>query len=508
MPSATKLRKRYGRGRAEGTKRRGPTLLTRSALHRQIAEVEALHGGTLRELIVDGGRIDILATDVLGLQIEWHHLEMLKHRSRFDWAMVLAWRGCGKTLIWQATCAIHDILVDPNVRISFASRAADNAKETLDFVKKQFESNETLRAVFGDYVGDDWSKEKLTVSKRNRIIRGPTLGVMSQEGATASKHCEKLYGDDVADQKNSQTKYQRDVLDRWWWKTVMPTVEPDTSEVYISGTRYHPDDQYGRLGAPDMIGGESEIDGPFAGERTLIIPAIQEDGDGEEHSTWKAKFPLKHLCRIRQGSSLDFETQYQQNVSAMKGGGVIEYEQIQQYNPRELEELIEGLPKYLGSDLAIGKKKKNDEFWLVVGAFDKSTGNIYVVDQIHGRFSFGKQRGLLVEFSHEYRIIRGVIEAIAYQAAMIDELKDEDPLLPVVGFKPKLDKLTRMQRRTSLFESGQVWIPKHMTDLIYQLVSFTGEDGRRDDGADAWEFMVRAIGMKKKKPRKKLPLFS
>lgn len=476
-------------------------------MFRQIGEIEALHDQTLRDLIIKNGRTDLLAKHILGLDVEWHHLEMMKHSARYRWAMVLAWRGCGKTLIWQAARTIQDIVEDPNVRIAFASRAGDNAKETLDYVKKQFESNEMLRAVFGNYVGDDWSKEKLTVKGRTRIIRGPTLGIMSQEGATASKHCDKLYADDIADQKNSQTKYQRDALDRWWWKTVMPTVEPDTSEVKISGTRYHPDDQYGRLGAPDHAGGESQIDGPFSGPRTLIIPAIQTDDDGDEYSTWASKFSLKHLHRIRAGSSLDFETQYQQNVSAMKGGGVIKYDQIQRFHFEEVEDEIASLPRFLGCDLAIGKKKKNDEFWLVVGAYNKSTGNIYVVDQVHGRFSFRKQRELIKTMAHEHRIVRGIVETIAYQAAMLDELKEDDPLLPIVGFKPKLDKLTRMQRRTPLFENSQVWIPKGMDDLVYQLVAFTGEDGKSDDGADAWEFMVRACSTRKKKSRRSLPLF-
>lgn len=494
-----------GRGLSRSSAR-GAAAPTRSALYRQIEEAEALEGATLRELILDQGRIDILATHVLGLLIEWHHLEMLKHRAVHDWAMVLAWRGCGKTLIWQAACAIHDILVNANVRLAFASRAAENAQETLVYVKEQFESNVVLRALFGDYVGDEWNTKSLKVSRRTGIIRGPTLGIISQEGATASKHNDKMYFDDLWDLKNSMTKHQRDALDRWFWKTAMPTVEPDTSEVYGSGTRYHPDDQAGRLGAPDRYGGTPDVEGPFS-ESTLIIPAIMEDEDGDEFSVWEDKFPLTHLHRIRTGSSIDFETQYQQNVGALKSGGVIKYEQIHRFDMRALEDLLDGLPKYIGVDLAIGEKRKHDEFWAVVGAYDKSTGFIYVIESIHGRFSFGRQRELLKVLAREHRIVRGVIEAIQYQAALVDEIKKDDPLLPYVKFKPKLDKLTRMQRRTPLFENGQVWIPKGMDDLVYQLVSFTGEKGKSDDGADAWEYMVRAISMRKKKPRRAVPLF-
>jgi predicted phage terminase large subunit-like protein len=242
----------------------------------------------------------------------------------------------------------------------------------------------------------------------------------------------------------------------------------------------------------------------MAGERTLIIPAIHEDEDGEEHSTWPAKFSLHHLRRIRAGNPIAFESQYQQNTKPMKSGGLIKFDQINRFDPGDLPA---DLPMFLGVDLAIGEKKKHDKFWALVGAFDQKTGNVYALHAVRGRFGFAEQRAIIIKLAKEFDIVRGVVEAIAYQAAMIGDLKREDPLLPLVGYKPKVDKRTRMERRTPLFESGQVYVARGLDDLVKQLVEFTGEKGREDDAADAWLFMVRSIQVKKKKPRKDFGLF-
>jgi len=497
---------------AASTSAAGVTILSRRELHKQLEEVEELHGATLRELIIDQRRVDVLARVILGLQVKWHHWRMLKHQSLWDWCMALMWRGGGKTLVWQVVTTIMEILIDPNIRIAYGSRAATNAMETLDAVQQHFVKNERLRAVFGDFTGGDtWNKTAITVGKRSKIYREPTVTIVSPEGAVASKHCDIFYGDDLVDKSNSQTQNQRDSLYDWFWGTAMPIVEMDVSKVRISGTRYHPKDLYWSLGAPSAAGElqtDDQIDSPMRTEQILIIEATYRDDEGEELSVWEEKFPIKELQKRRASNPLQYEAQYNQNVKPMAGGGLIKFEQVNRFPVQMLERLHPGgLPHYLGVDLAIGKEKKHDEFWAVVGAYDKSAGNIYAIAQIHGHFTFSEQRAYIIRLAEEYDIVRGVVEAVAYQAAMVGELKEENPLLPIVGYKPRVDKRTRMERRTPLFEEGRVHVARGMDDLVGQLVNFTGEKGKADDGADAWMLMVRAIQVRKKKARQDFGLF-
>ena len=481
------------------------TIVSRRRLHEQLDDIEALYEATIRELIVDQRRVDVLARDVLGYTLNWHHLLMLQHQFEHSWGLALAWRGSGKTLMRTVVKAIHQIVLDPNRRIIFGSRSAKNARDSLAAVKQHLERNEKFRAIFGDFVGDNWNLDEITVKGRRSIHREATISVISPDTAVASRHANDLFADDLWDEETSRTALQRDKLEKFFWKTCIPVLEQDDHNVWLTNTRYHPNDLGWALGAPPALGSEREAkEGPLNGSATLIIPAIYLDEDGEERSSWPDKFSLGYLRKLRSGSRISFESQYQQNVRPMAGGGLIKYDEI---NRISLHEVPEGLPKYLGVDLAIGQKKQHDEFWAIVGAYDKATGNIYAIDKVSGRFSFSRQREIILELCDRHDIVRGVVEAVGYQSALIDHVKAKDALVPIVPYAPTVDKFTRLQRRTPLFENGQVFVVNGMDALIDQLVAFTGDKGRKDDAVDAWDLMVRAIQTKKKKPRPEPGLF-
>jgi predicted phage terminase large subunit-like protein len=491
----------------------GLTIVSRSDLHREIEAAERLYNSTIRELVIDKNRIDVLAKEVLGYDLFWHHQMMLQHLMTYSWAMVLAGRGSGKTIMCQIVKSIHQILRDPNRRIIFASAKVKNAQESLEGVKQHLTNNAKFRAIFGDLVGTLWNTESITVKGRTRLgMREPTIALATPESGAASRHANDLHADDLWVEANSRTIGERNKVETFFWKTLVPTLEPDDNNVWITNTRYDPHDFGHTLGAPPYLGAppedceEATRNGPMYGDKTLIIPAIYEDEDGQEHSYWPEKFSIDYLRLLRNSTDLGriaFESQYQQNVRPMRGGGLIKYNDIVRF---ELKDMPQNLPVYLGVDLAIGESQKADEFWAVLGAHDIETGITWVYHRVKGRFDFARQRAIVVDLCTEHEVVRGIIETVGYQKALFGELK-KDKTLPIVEHRPITDKYARIQRRTPLFENGLVHVAKGLDDLVDQMVSFTGERGKKDDGVDAWDYMIRAIQVRERKARIEPGLF-
>lgn len=485
----------------------GITVISRRELHRQIEETEAIYNDTLRSLIVDQGRVDVLAIEVLNLKIAYHHLQMLKHQFLNKWSLVLIPRGHGKTLVCQIADAIQRILANPDVRLIFGSRANVNARDSLDVVKNHFTKNEKLKALFGEHFNrDHWNKDSITVKTRKGIIREPTIVTISPDSAVSSKHGDVGYGDDFVDESNSRTPVMREHLETFFWKTFIPTLEPDTSELNLLGTRYDPDDLYSHLGAPESVDGDPQNWDGLLVDSTLVLPAIYKGTDGNEYPLWPEKFSLESLDRVRRGRKITFESQYQQNVRPMKSAGHVKYGDIDRFDVRDLPV---GLPTFGGFDLAIGMNKENDLFWALCGAYNRETGDVWVYGDVHGRKQFHEQQDIIVSFFFEYDMIRACVEAVGYQQAQVDEIKRKNPLLNVFGDKPQVDKLARFERHAHLFSDGKIHIERSLEDLVSQIVSFTGQKGRPDDGVDAFILMMKAItaGGRKKKERKEPKLY-
>lgn len=478
----------------------GPVVYTRREVNRILAEIEAYEQVALKEAILEGGRIDLLVKHVFGWDVNWHHLEMMQHQARHNYSMCLAPRGSGKTMIRVLAKSIMDIICDPEIRIILASYKAGHGIDSLSAIKRQMEQNERFIALFGNLVGDKWANNEIVVKTRKGIHRDPTISVVSVEGAVASKHCNIIHADDLFTEEGSSTALQRQKTETFLWKTLMPTLigRSDEHELHFTNTRYHPYDLGWSLGAPDYLGAppdrDRESEPLLTPEQVLIVPAIMEDEDGEEHSYWAEYHPLKDLKRRRSANRLSFETQYQQNIVPMKTERAVD--NIIEFDRKDMPP---NLPVYMGVDLSVGETDKSDEFYLVLTAYDKESKIYYTFHRVHGRYSFTQQRDLIVQAAKEYKIRRGLIETVAYQKALFNEIMAEHPDLPIFPYKPTVDKLTRFQQRSGLFENSQVHIERGLGDVMKQMMEFTGQKGRKDDAVDAWELSVRAVEHRVKK---------
>jgi predicted phage terminase large subunit-like protein len=460
----------------------------RNALIRQVEQQQAENDAFIRRQVLENGRIDILAVEVLGYQIKPFHRALQRHMLTHSQTLHLAFRGGGKSTVLTVVGAVFDVIRNPNVRICIASKTEGHAKKILSEIKQHFESNEKFRRIFGDLVGDTkWDQTEIIVQTRTRAMKEPTIMAVGIGGQVTGSHFDVIYGDDLVDEDNSRTRHGRMRTKTWYYTALDPTLEPDGRR-HIIGTRYHYDDLYGHLEANEMS------------ETTQIIRALDSKG----RSPWPEKFPATYFRKKRQDLGLIiFASQYLCDTQAMQGE-VFRYDDIDMCDEGDVPDEGRGAG---GVDLAIKTAEANDRY---AEAFVKVTehGDIYVLssftkhlrfsqqtDRITGAWQSGADGWFGVE--SESDLVEIGIETNAYQDAQYQTLEETVPgirLYPVTTIK---DKYTRALKLSNYFERGKVHVVGRQPELVEQLVLFPNADF--DDLFDALDIAITTAFRRRKK---------
>ena len=163
-------------------------------------------------MVLDHGRVDILAKDVLGYTVQPFHLGLLQFQDAHPKSLQLAPRGFGKSTTLTITRALFEVLRNPDVRILIVSNTQLQAEVFLREVKHHLEYGETLRAVFGDFVSDDkWDVRELNVRPRKTRAKESTISCVGVGvgGPVVSRHYDVILADDLIDEDNSRTERGR-----------------------------------------------------------------------------------------------------------------------------------------------------------------------------------------------------------------------------------------------------------------------------------------------------------
>ena len=476
---------------------RNLALLGRDDLIRLYNRNQALFNEWVRRMVIQGRRVDILAEVVLGYKVAPVHRAMLLHQATHPESLLLVFRGAGKTTMCTIAWSIFLILLNRNVRILIASKTHANAIDFLKEIKRHFESNERLREIFGDFVGEHrWEGTSIEVKGRKLPSKEPTVNTIGWEGAIASKHYNAILADDLVDEDNARTKFQREKMLDWYYKALTPTLLPAdgslySGEMHIIGTRYHFDDLYGHLQEvqPDGTGGE------LKGEKTLIIPALTPEGE----SSWTERFAADALKATKRKMGLiRFNSQYQCDTEAMKGQ-IFRYDDCQIVDDNEIPT---GLRVFMGVDLAISESEAADMFAIVVIGRDSSE-HIFILDYIETQLRFPEQTKMIIEMGKRHNPIRTGLEINAYQKAQLHQLRKSCPALNVLPVTTTKDKVTRAWNLAKHFESGRVHFRKHHSSLIEHLVLFPSY--RYKDLFDALDLAVTASEARLRKNRREEP---
>jgi hypothetical protein len=438
----------------------------------------------IRELVLEHRRLDVLCEYVLGGDPPmWFHRDMIEFQEAHDEALVLAFRGARKTAYLTIARAIFEILCNPNVRILFASDAADQAKTFLRGVKSHFERNDELRAIFGDFVtgAEKWADGEIIVNRRTAVgMKEGTITCVGQETALLGRHFDIIICDDLVTDENSITDGQREKVKNYYYKTLLPALEPHGKQ-WVIGTRWNEDDLYGWLEKNDFKAA------------AYRLPVLDEETD---LSIWEDRFPTERMHRLRRGSLAAFELQWLCR-SGVSLGGIFNEEHFRYYEHAPSEVF-----KWQGVDLAAGQKARNDFFAHVTISREKARPRVFLLDFTETRIPFPKQVLFINDrFRKHPDVVRVGIESNAYQIVLTQQIRESFPDVPVVPRYTLKDKVARAQQLATLAgQNGPFMIHRNHHKFLRRMCSFP--HGPKDL-FDAFDLAVGMAfgGVRKKRER-------
>lgn len=460
------------------------SLVERNNLIEQWKETRTGNNEMIRRQVLSGD-LGVLMKDVL--DYNYHNFQATAYALQCSSKknLILAPRGFGKSTLLTIGRIIYEILKNPNIRILIGSKTDSQAKGFLDEIKQNLQK-ERLVEIFGVQGGEKitvWNEDVINVKERTIAAKEKTVTALGAGGAMTSRHFDLVLVDDLVDEKNSRTMLQRRDVHKFFYQTLRPCLEPG-GRLYVMGTRYHPDDLYNWLMTKD----------PEFKDTTYIIPATI---DGE--SQYPERYENQELADLRISmGTIFYDSQFMLDTDSMRGD-VFKYDYFKWYNKRP-----SNLRIYAAADLAIGKKSRDDFFAIVVLGYDPED-NIFILDTYAGKISLEQQNQRILDYHKKYDPIYFGIEANAYQAAKLVELKKDLEMkhIRTVPIFTKEDKVTRAQKFAVYYERGEVYHPEFGVEALEdQLCSFP--NGDHDDLFDAEE-MAASLRWKGKKKRRKEP---
>jgi len=478
----------------------------RSELFKFYEQRRALRLAVLKDKIVHGHRVDLLATEVLGYQVQPFHLRMMQFQFQHRDNLQLCFRGAGKSVTCTITKAIWYLCVNRDLRLLIASKKHKNATKFLGDIKSHLETNKLLIEMFGSFKDPNpktslkWNEDEIVVMGRTKVQKEASITCIGVDGSVAGGHFDVEFSDDIVDNKNSLTAEMRDKIENWYNSVLDPCMEPPDDEVPYRGdrnrlgTRYHFDDLYGRWIAKIDEDKASNLVNSMA---VNVIPALEENG----RSPWPQKWPPSQLmARRRKYGLIIFSAQYQCSTDAMKGE-IIQIDDCQPCKPSEVMNLYNAgeLETFMGVDLAISEKETADKFAAVVLGRD-ARKNYYVLEHFSSQLRFKAQTMKIVELWKKWGCTRIAIEKNGYQGAQLQALKDAYKDIPLRGITQDKDKVTRAHRLSAIFEQKRMFFPQPGNELLVeQIVLFPSF--RYDDSFDALDLAVAALKHRERKIR-------
>lgn len=466
----------------------GQALDTPEATAGSLALISSIRREITRRAIVQDGRIDVLATRILDYKVQPFHQKMIDYQSAAeDTCLQLAPRGFGKSTLLTIVRSIYEVLRDPEIRILIVSKTQNRAEGFLREIKLHLEHNPKLIEHFGRFHSDrKWDSGEIWVGPRVSLAKEATITCVGVEGPVASRHYDLIIADDLVDEENARTEGQRERVRTWFYRTLLPCLEPH-GRMFIVGTRYHFMDLYGHL-----------IENEFAGKHQ-IIRALGPDGS----TPWPEMFSIEKLeeLRRRMGTAI-FNTQYQNDINEMKGA-IFKEEWIKFF-----EEVppMGRFDLYIGCDPAATREEAllrggrvDTDYWaIVVGGRERNLrgeyyGPVHIFHVWRGRVTKQAYVDLLIALNKRFRPEQVLVESTGAQEYLVQDLREH---MPVKGVTRTKDKFARAYWLQGHFENGQILFPSQelasnwepYQALINELLLFP--EGGHDDLFDALETMM------------------
>lgn len=345
---------------------------------------------------------------------------------------------------------IQDILNDPEVTCAIFSHTRPIAKKFLRQVKREFETNEPLKALFPDILWLDpwkeapkWSEDDGIVVKRQGNPKESTLeawGIVDSQ-PTGAHFSHRIYDDVVTVDSVSGPEMIEKTTDRW--ALSLNLGKPGGIERYV-GTRYRFNDTYRAM----MDRGSVE---------PRVFPGT-DTGEVEGDPVLLNSLDLaKH--RRNMGPYI-FSAQMLMNPVADDAQGFAE-QWIQYY---EGENDGAGMNTYILVDAASEKKKSSDFTAMMVIGLGPDD-NYYWLDGIRDRLNLTERGQRLIDLHRKWKPEGvgyekyGMMADIEYIRELQERQNYRFSIVELGGAMPKNDRIRRL---VPIYEGSRFYLPRAM----------------------------------------------
>lgn len=420
---------------------------------------------------------------VFGYEAFPHHVEMVNaiNEAIFNRenTVILEPRGGAKTT-WGNTINLTKLVADnPDIRIGLISNTAKQANDFSRAIRWTIESNPRMHEIYGQLTSaSKWTDvEWLRAGSRWHGSKDVTLYAAGAGGAIISKRFDIILCDDILDEENCANIEQREKIETWFFKTLIPCLVPD-GVVIVLGTRWAEEDLYERLSTPVELGGK--------GWKILTRKALTEHPDGVMESYWPEHWPVPTLLqkKIDLGTAL-FSCAYQNDISGLMAGNIFRKEHFGYFDT------LDSSKRYtirMGVDLASSEKERADYTARVTTAED-GEGNFYVLSVARDKRETHHAEFVNDGFMAYPDMDLVICENQQFQSTLIQEVMADYPRIPIEGKKSDVDKVTRARAVSAKYEAGKVFHRKTLKDSDFERELLSFPKGH-DDMVDALGFSM------------------
>lgn len=429
------------------------------------------------------------------------HPELMAHLQNSDelFLAIAGFRGSAKSTLANTALVLYEALIRHNPFIILINETDDVAKLSIANIREELESNELIKADFGDL-----TKKTIGVTKfsENNIVLANGVRIMGRSrGQKIRGLRHKQYRptlviiDDPEERERVQKKEYRDKTERWLRGDIIPAIEETKARLIVIGNVLHTDSLLARLKKDHKV-------------FIYLEYSLIREGSGSLFSrcTWRGKYPSEAAIKKQEAKvgHNAFLREYLLKVVPPEGQEVKE-EWIRYYDAlpqlytldKEGKQIpIDPWPitkSGVGVDLAISKKDTADYTSAVpgLGIVHEGMPHIYILpNPTNDRLSFHETIAELKRISQAmkiYSIPKFYMEDVQYQRAAIEEA--ERNLLIVEAMKPGSDKRARLRAAATHIQNGIVLFPREgCEDLLAQILGFGVED--HDDLVDAFVYLI------------------
>lgn len=389
-------------------------------------------------------------------------------------------RGVFKTTVFSQALPVLAILRNPNIRILLTSSVLPNSTDNLGVIKNHFEHNPRLRHLYGDFKGDLWVTEEMTVSRRTRIdLKEPTVRAASVGKVQVGPHYDLIIADDLVDIENAATPEGRKKV-KDYVRLLFSLLEPNGVILFV-GTSYHDEDAYSALRDPEQY---PEI-------RCRIRKASSLGGaKGEPYFPKRQPIAFLEAQLRRQGRDI-YSAQYDNDPAPEDESAAFKrawWDGPMRYDDKELP-----ATRYSFITVDPGGEVKGKDDYVFFVSHCAPPSILYFDDIIAGTMGYEKAVDLLFGLVDRYQPLAVGVENTAQQHYFIEAIRSEmrrrNRYFHLVELThAKVSKASRIKQLQPRYEAHAIRHSCRMGPLEAQLVRFPkGKDDIADAAASVLE---------------------